>query len=203
MTAFSFVRNGAADSIVFDATISESHTHDADVTENPVETGSAITDNVRAKPAQLKIETLITDYSITARGNGIGAAPEAGRAQKVFDLLTLLKDEGIRIEVTTSARSYTGMVIRSVTVPRDKAIAGALRFSIQMIEIRTVSSETTSVSLTVTDRKAQAKKQDGDKTGTPTDAATAKKSVFARVADSATPDGLKKVINGSFSGLIR
>jgi hypothetical protein len=90
MSVFTFTRNGLTEVIVFDATTSESHTQDADVTENPVETGSAITDNVRAKPAQLKLETLVTDYPVglSGWGSSTGLVPDCyvydRRFPKVF-----------------------------------------------------------------------------------------------------------------------
>jgi hypothetical protein len=199
MSVFTFTRNGLTEVIVFDATTSESHTQDADVTENPVETGSAITDNVRAKPAQLKLETLVTDYPVGLSGGGTGAPAEEGRAQGVYDLLIALKNEGVRIEVSTGAKLYRDMVIQSITLPRDKALSGALRFSILLKEIKTVSSQTVEANLSATERKAQPKKKEGDKTARDATDAERKRSVLQSITAGAADfsvNGMKKFWSG-------
>src|SRR5713101_5273233 len=52
------------DVITIDATLQEVHKADAEVTEHPVELGADITDHVRPKPVELRIEGIISDTPI-------------------------------------------------------------------------------------------------------------------------------------------
>ncbi len=183
--------------ITFDVTNSERHTHDADVTEHPLELGAATNDHVRAKPADLSLDVTVTDYPLSQGGGGIGVRPEVGRAARIFDRLVTLRTDGTVLTVETGARAYSNMVLKSVTVPRDKALSGALRISLQFKEIKIVRSE--SVPVRVASTKAKPKVNGGKQPGTNADDAKKSKSYAASLADKAKSlggvisDGLKKV----------
>lgn len=64
--------NVSADDVVngplnFDATISESHDREADVTDYPVEEGSNVADHVRPRPWTLSLETFVSNQPIGSR----------------------------------------------------------------------------------------------------------------------------------------
>jgi hypothetical protein len=156
------------DALVFDACLNETPTYDADVTHFPVEEGSAVTDNVRPLPTTLKLEVTVTDYPLSGAGRGINGAssdvnptlsssPFTGRAEQILQTLIALRDGGIRCTVESGVRVYSNMVMEGVTPPRDKARFGALRISIKMREVRTVSSEIVAVAK-ISEPKAMKKK---------------------------------------------
>ena len=196
-TSITFEQGNTVDTIVFDVTNSETPTFDADVSEHAVELGTANNDNVRAKPTALRLDVTVTDYPISTKGRGVGGAPERGRAARILEKLVTLRTDGIRLFVETGLRVYENMVIKSLSSPRDKALSGTLRFSINLIEVKTVRSESVPVKLSPTNTKAKPKVQGGKQPTTPTNDATKKKSWLASGADNAS-GGLKSV--GSLFG---
>lgn len=167
---FTFTEGATLEGIVFDATLKEGHSHSADITEFPVERGSNISDNVRAKPIGLTIEGFVSDYPLVSNvvqqfaGGAFTQRPseDLRRSQQVFDKLIRLKDNGILIIVTTGVRVYQNMVISSVNINRDKSTATGLMLDITMRDIRLVDTET--VQLKVAEKKAEPKKTEGHKT---------------------------------------
>jgi hypothetical protein len=155
-TAFLFqVTRAKIGSIELDASISESHVATVDVTEHPVEEGSNIVDHARPKPLVLTIEGLVSntpmpfggEHTETSRGvdfksNGKGDFERAGKA---FADLIALKDSAKQLTVVTALKTYEGMMIRSLTVPRDARIGQALRFTCELIQVRTVRNATVRV----------------------------------------------------------
>lgn len=196
-TTITFEQGNAVDTIALDVTNSETPTFDADVTEHAVELGTANNDNVRAKPTALRLDVTVTDYPISTKGRGIGGAPEKGRAARILEKLVNLRTEGTRIFVETGLRVYENMVIKSVSSPRDKALNGTLRITLNLVEVKTVRSESVPVKLSPTNTKAKPKVQGGKQPTTPTNDATKRKSWLASGADNAS-DGVKAV--GSFFG---
>lgn len=188
MSYLTFERNNVTDVIPFDATLSETHTFDAEVTEHAVETGSAVNDNVRAKPRALKLDVLIVDMPLTKSQAGEGSE---GRAAQYLNTLDLLRENGDRVKVFTSVRSYENLAIKNLTTSRDKPTKGALKVSIQFVEVLEVKTETVQVR---TVQKAKKPLDTGKQATKTTDAKTEDKSWFAGGIDKAT-EGLKKLVS--------
>lgn len=162
-------------SLELDATLSEQHQGDVDVTDHPVERGANISDHARSKPEVVTLEGLITNTPISG-----GFDPT--RAAKAYAELLSLKDAGDLLTVVTSRRSYSDMVLTSLSTPVDARTGQALRFSATLKQVRVVSSQT--VKVTVSQPKLKAKKDLGKK-GTPeTPEQTKRKSLLKSVKDS-------------------
>lgn len=198
------------DTIVFDANTNDRVSFESNVTENPVEGGSVKTDNVQKKPAAISIDVLITDYPLSAAGRGIATtSPQTpnqltfgtssavrakpGRALEIIETLQSIQERGARISLELGERFFTGLVIKSVTQPRDKPLNGAYRVQIMFAEIQSVDSETVVLKQV---SKAKPVKNSGKQTTTPAPAATVNKSSLARfvdfTGDAVIPAGLKK-----------
>lgn len=52
-------------SMRFDAVLSETHTHNANITEHPVEKGASIVDHIRVQPSEISLDVLISNHPIT------------------------------------------------------------------------------------------------------------------------------------------
>jgi hypothetical protein len=191
-TTITFTQGNAVESITFDVTNSETPSFDADVTEHAVEFGVANNDNVRAKPVSLRLDVTVTDYPISTKGRGIGGAPEKGRAARILAKLVDLRAEGTRLFVETGLRVYENMVIKNIVSPRDKALNGALRITLHLVEVKTVRSANVQVRLSPTNTKAKQKVQAGKQPTTQANEATKRKSWLASGADKAS-DGLKLI----------
>lgn len=167
---FAFTEGTTLEAIVMDATLSEGHSHTAEVTEFPVERGSSVTDNVRAKPVQLRVEGFVSDFPLQSnivQQLAAGAftqrpSAELRRSQNTLDKLIQLKDKGVLITVTTGIRTYKNMVISSVEVSRDAKITQGILMTIQMREIQVVKTQT--VEIVAKEPKGENKQADGPKT---------------------------------------
>lgn len=189
---FAFNEGATLEAIIMDATLSEGHSFASDVTDFPVEKGSAITDNSRPKPTQLRIDAFIADFPLPSTivqqfvsGQAVQSILSPKRSQNALDKLIKLKDEGVLITVTTGIRTYQNMLIQSIDVNRDKNIAAGIRMTISMREIITVQTQTAQI--VAAEAKGQGKQSTGPKTGKGTTTSEANSaSLAAQVFDGVT-----------------
>lgn len=155
------------DLVTVDATLRETHSAAAEVTEHPVEAGADISDHVRPKPVEVRIEGVITDTPLIGPlegamraipGLGLGAATlqtaqnllsKATVARGAFDTLRKLRDLGEPVTLYTPYRQYFGMVMTDLQVVRDTEGGEGLRFSAAFREVLTVESAIVRVQLPV------------------------------------------------------
>lgn len=156
-TAFMTRQPAAIDAVVLDCSINETHALENEVTDHPVENGADITDHVRPKPDVITIEGLVSNTPMTHAqrtrminqlGITLSSASDAdyligvpGYAEAAFAALRALRDNGTLFTVQTSLYTYNNMVMVSLTVPRNKDIGDALRFTCQCKSIRLVSNQ--------------------------------------------------------------
>lgn len=160
------------DTVQVDVSLSEQHQSEVEITEHPVETGTNIVDHARLKPSTLTIEGVIsndpmpepTAVDVVQPGGPSGfvshSSSQAERAGQGYKDLLALKDETRLVTVVTSLVTYSNMMLRSLSVPRDPRTGQALRFSATFVEVRLVSTKTVNI-------KAEGKKDKGKK-ATPT-----------------------------------
>lgn len=145
-----------------DASLSEDHTFDNEITEYPIEDGSVITDHVRRKPTQVVIEGLVSDTPLET----IAALREAGTKPSADALQELLgiSDDGEPVTIETSLQTYTQMMLLSLVIPRDSMTVNSLRFRATFKEILLVTNERTTVEVSIP--RAQNKANKGNKPST-------------------------------------
>jgi hypothetical protein len=124
--------------VVIDCTLVENITREADVTEYPVESGSTISDNIRARPLQLHIEGIISNSPIvpiaSIRVEGVPPAKEMReRLERAFETKDVLT-------VIVSTGKYTSMAMESLEFPRDATTGDALRFNARFKQITIVTN---------------------------------------------------------------
>lgn len=202
---FAFKEGNKLETIVVDAAVNEGHSFAADITDFPVEEGSNVSDNVRAKPAMLRIEAFVSDFPLTNEGRsqvssgGVNNRPAArqNRSKDVLEQLIRLRDEGILVTVETGIRRYQNMVLQNIDMPRDKSLKAGLRLTLMFKEVRIV--ETQQVKLEKPrEKKGEKKKDDGPKTGKKTDGEE-KGSYAVKVGKSINKgiEAIKKVLPSS------
>lgn len=139
-----------------DASISEQHGFESEVTEHPVEEGADIADHVRARPIVVTIEGVVSDAPIgpVATRRTANALPSDDALAK----LLAIRDarEPVTIQTTLGNKSpnevgkvYQNMVLTSLSIPRDSATGFALRFSATFTQIQLVTNERTTVRVSV------------------------------------------------------
>ncbi len=142
MTLISWLDGSSPQFIEVDATLSETHNSEAEVTEDPVEEGANATDNVRRKSRTLNLELFVADQY----KSGGALAFELGRAERVFGWLERFEKDGTRLTITLGGkfgfgRVYENMVVQSARTTRTAKERDALTISAAFKEIRIASSE--------------------------------------------------------------
>ncbi len=122
-----------------DATISEAHGKELDVTEHPVSRGIPVTDNIRPKARKYTCVCFFTNYPARP-DDAVKKTAKGETATEVFDQLDEIADKGWRFTVKTSLRTYENMVIQSMSVPRTNEKANHVELTINFKEIRKAKS---------------------------------------------------------------
>lgn len=132
--------------IALDATVSEEHSADADITSHPVEDGAPVSDHIRAQPDTITLQGIISDTPISeADRRATDDTESAGRAEKAFHALRQLRDTGQVVDVITGLHVYRSMAVKSLRAPRDARTGDALRFTITLAQVRKVQTQTVAI----------------------------------------------------------
>jgi hypothetical protein len=194
------------DALTLDASISEQHTSEVEVTEHPVEAGANIADHARVKPAVLTIEGLVSDTPINrsqvrriVESLGVSfeslsledvLAGQPGYAQQAFGVLETMRDTAKLVQIVTGLKTYEDMILTSLSVPRNAQSGDALRFTATFKHVRLVTNQTTTATVTKTPggkKKASAGKQASSEAA---DSASKRKSVAKKLSDGSGASAL-------------
>ncbi len=166
--------NAIIDNLVLDASVKEEHTADVEVTDHPVEQGSAISDHARPKPEELTIEGVVTNTplshlqtrrAVTSEGfswttsaavNAVRGTP--GNAEAAYVTLRAMRDTPRLVTIITALRSYDNMVMTSLKVPREGSIGDVCKFEAKFKQVRIVTNAVTVVATKVPKAKPQVAK---------------------------------------------
>jgi len=172
-----------------DVTFSENHERTAQISKNPIEDGSEITDHVTLDNTRLTISGMVSDSPLgfvffTSTANSPVQAGKTGKASVgallagtvtrstlTFDYLNELMDKRIPFSIINKFKIYEDMVIQSLTIPRDGSEGESLKFTAVLEQVNVVSSQTTAIDKQdAMDQQSSSDKNGGKKT---TEAATA------------------------------
>lgn len=136
-----------------DASIREVATYESLVAEDPIETGSDITDHVRNKKPDLVIDAVVTD-------SPIGAMVDARNTttlptEDALAHLLKLRESRQPFTVLCNLGLFGSVVFKRLVIPRDPRTGAALGFTatLKQIEIVDVERTTVRVSIPRTQRK--------------------------------------------------
>lgn len=133
----------------------EEHVFENEITEHPVESGSDITDHVRARAITVTVDGVVSDTPFGALAKRrdelviVGGEAFAKPSEEAFARLLEINDTREPITIETSLRTYTDMVLESFRAPRNAGTGDALRFSATFKQIRLVTNERTTVLVSV------------------------------------------------------
>lgn len=182
-----------------DASLSEDHNFDSEVTRDPVERGADITDHIRKLPISVTIEGVVSDTPIgdaavardvVLEGEG-ERSPETTYSAEALGVLLGIRDRGEPVTIVTNLRVYDNMALERLNVPVDAETGAALRFTASFVEVVIAENRRTRVR-TATPR-GQGKNRRGykpSKATTPTPGTTTywcveDRTVFVRPEDLA------------------
>lgn len=128
-------------SLTLDATMQEDHSFGGQVTDNPVEGGSNISDHQIRDPLVLTMGGVVSDSPAEFITGAFGAF--SGRAQSAYETLRELRDNSVVIEVQTGFALYQNMVIESLRIPNDRT--ASLKFTAVLKQLELTQSESVAI----------------------------------------------------------
>lgn len=182
----------ALEILKIDATRAEEHSVKAKATQHEVEDGANITDHVIKGGRTVTLNGVISDDPITiaaaAIGNlagitgslvgGLGGAVATGVVAKLgselisnsskpskdaIDTLEEIYEKNIPVTIITSIKTYTNMIMESLSIPRNARNANSLEFSASFKEIRIIKSEVVDIPSSATAVEGIIEEQKGGK----------------------------------------
>lgn len=138
--------------IQLDAVISESHTNEVSLTNNPVELGADITDHAIIQPKKVNVVAQVSDtpLGLAAFGQivdlvtglfGTSTGENLTRSNAAYNAMVQLQEAREPIELQTRLKLYTNMVITNIRVVQDKDTSRIVRMNIDLQEVLITESE--------------------------------------------------------------
>lgn len=136
---------------VIDATVQEIHNTQIEVTDNPVDEGVVVSDHAENKPDTVTMDCVISDtplgFAFVQSVKNIKTTVESylGKDKRSLDFYNRFVQMAKKrepIDVVTTLKKYSNMLITSISVPRTADTGGGLIFTVELREVRIVSSQT-------------------------------------------------------------
>lgn len=136
-------QNGKIGIIDIDCRLTEEHEYEVDVTQYPVESGIAISDNVRRKPIKFSLSGIVSNSPVKILGDLTTAGLLESRAKTAlsYERLKQIYFESEPVDVRTTLETYIGYIMTKISFPRSLSTGEGLFFNATFQEFRTVESE--------------------------------------------------------------
>ncbi len=135
-------RNVRVGLVNFDATLSESHSLSADVTEHPAEEGSNFSDHIRTQPWNLELNGVVSNTPLVFLASLNASSPIENdttavqdRAGLAFAELERIMQDGELVTVFTSLREYENMALANLSAQRDAASGNVANMTLSLKEV--------------------------------------------------------------------
>ncbi|WP_205169286.1 phage baseplate protein [Burkholderia sp. LMG 13014] len=141
-------------SITISAIVEEVHSDNLMITENPVEDGAPISDHAFILPRDLilKCGWSNSDYRALLGGSVVsfdntGANTMSGSTyiDGIYSQLLKIQSARERIDVVTTRRKYSNMLVKGLTVTVDPKTSAALMVTVTLKQINIVSTKATTL----------------------------------------------------------
>lgn len=136
--------------IIPQVVISEEHTDESEITDQPIETGAPVSDHVYDLPPEL---VMVVGWSSSA--SIFDASGTANSVDDAYAALLDLKSLREPFSVTTSKRQYENMLIRRLSTVTDKTTNHVLRIEVGMRQVFIVDTQTTNIAPKVQQQEPQ------------------------------------------------
>jgi len=140
---FTPISPGKIDIIAIDAVLTENVSYKSTVTDEPVETGEDISDNIVIHPYTVSIKGVITDSPYDEWGNVLKANLGEGlsRSKSSYEALLDLYYKRIVFNVVSGFDIYTDVAFTDFTINRDSTSGKAIDFDAEFKHIIKVSPQ--------------------------------------------------------------
>ena len=132
----------------FDTLDQETHEWNRDVTMNPVENGSPISDHIIRQPRKLTVAGMISNAPVTGVLTQLSNALASGfagedRVNTAIKLLDSLYQSNELVTIYTKNYTYENMLLQAINIPRRANDGDAVNFTIDAVQCNIVSTATT------------------------------------------------------------
>lgn len=133
------------------AVVEEVHNDELTITEHPVERGAPISDHAFKRPAEVTLKCGWTNASFTALSGAIkesflgGSMSKSDYISSVYSQLLALQQSRELIDVVTSKRLYSNMLLQGLTVVTDPKTSEALMATATLREVIIVTTQATTL----------------------------------------------------------
>lgn len=124
------------DGYTIDAALTEGHALNSEVTDDPVETGSPITDHTRKLPDEITLECIVSDTPLS----GVTRAPGTKPTTDAYAVLLGIRDRAEPVTITTSLGTHPNMILKSLSIPRKATDGRSLRFTAGFKQVRIITN---------------------------------------------------------------
>lgn len=124
--------------LTFDIVVEESHEDSLTITEHPVESGASVSDHAVEKPRRVTIRGAVSDVGTATDGND-------RRSTSFYEQVRTLQSSKEPFEIVTGRRTYSNMLLETVSVVDDAASDGSAVISCECREVIIVSTKTTTM----------------------------------------------------------
>lgn len=136
--------NKAIQDLEIDIVSSEVIELPSETTDNPIESGSEITDHIINRPILLRMVCQIGGSNLTNW---------ADRKIEGYEALKKLRDDKLPVTVVSGLETFTNMLINNISIDRNLQNASVLQFQIEFKQAKIVSSQRVDVSNNVSATK--------------------------------------------------
>lgn len=130
------IAKGLLEFVELDATLSEAHSFDTQITDHPVETGANISDHIRSLPIKLHLSGVVSNQPLAL--TQINLNPN--RAEEALGTLVQWQLDAELLTITTTLTTYESLVLKSVSLKRDKTTGNVAAMEMDFQEIKQVTS---------------------------------------------------------------
>lgn len=128
--------------ITADCWLAEEHGREMEITENPIEFGSPITDHAFVKPRELVVEFGVTNTPLTE--NLIFGVSGTDRIERAREILFKLQDDKTFLSVQTlTGGKYERLLIKSVNWRTDSKNPQSVTYALKLKEVKITQTQTT------------------------------------------------------------
>lgn len=140
-----FMSGRSIGGIIPDVVVEEHHTDTMSLTDHPVETGAAITDHAFVNPAEVSLHVAWSNSKAVANSIVSGSlfSGSINDVNDVYRQLLALQRSATTFDLATGKRTYSDMLIKSLSVTTDKDTENALAVTAilrQVIKVQTVAT---------------------------------------------------------------
>lgn len=132
---------GKIGEVVCDALLSEEHHLEARASEHPIEDGTSISDHIQIQPTTISLEGIITSTPLNYILFPLPIKSERERVDRAMEQLESIFAARQPITIATTLKSYSNMVLESLSIKRDSRSQKDLRFTCKAKQIKIVGEK--------------------------------------------------------------